>query len=190
MLSLVEGLVLVQGAAIFGLGLCFARLLTRVQRFVPRESIDYYVQFRLMQMLPLPHLGNRQQLLECLSRIAPGRPLALFSVAHPPLLVLRQPGSDEPSLASGEFIEAHLERLKAGAQVHEPRCGTLLPALTRYGDLRAVVVVVGLEPVSLDEQAMGTLRYIAGVIEYPSALHVWPAPLRPERDCIRPTPVP
>lgn len=176
---------------VVALGIGFARLYVRVElEFVPRSKIDYYIHFRLMQMLPLPHLGDRQSLINSLSQVAPGRPLALFSVAHPPLLVIRRPGFHEPHTASGALIEAHLEELKAGQIVQDAICGTLIPAVTRYGDLRAAVVVADAQPVTLDAHAEGALRYVAGLLEYPSALHVWPHPLRPERECIRPTPVP
>ena len=160
------------------------------RRFVDKEHLDYYIQFRLMQMLPLPYLGDRESLLKIVDRVAPGRPLAICSVADPPLLVIRRAGHEGPHLAVGASIEAHRAELAAGSVVQDGDCGTLIPARTRAGDLRAALVVGDTQPVTLDAHAESALRYLAALLEYPLALHVWPHALRPERECFRPTPVP
>jgi hypothetical protein len=157
---------------------------------VPRAGLDYHLQYRLTQILPLPHLGNRESLLRAVAAIAPGRPLGIYSVAHPPLLVACRDGQDAAGTEAGHRIETHRAELVTGRIVQDQACETLIPALTRFGDLRAALIVGGTEPVELDEHAQGVLRYLAALLEYPSALHVWPEPLRPERDCFRLTPTP
>jgi hypothetical protein len=164
-----------------------ARWRRRQQRFILREEIDHYLQLRLMQLLPLPHLGDRESLLKVVERIAPGRPMAICSVADPPLVLILRAGESALHLDVAASVETHRVDLAAGRIVQDDDYGTLVPARTQAGDLRAALVVDGTQPVTLDEHGEGALRYLASLVEYPLAMNVWPYRLRPERDAFSAT---
>lgn len=131
---------------------------------VALSKVELLVNRRLAELLPLPHLGDRGALLAMLWQFVPKRSLAVYAVGDPSVLVARRNQNDAPDASDARFIEIHRHRLALGAVVEDLRCGTLIPALTRSGHLRGVVIVAGTERVGLDDDTRATLRHIAGVL--------------------------
>ncbi len=151
-------------AALVGAGAWTLVTVHRLRRISPDE-VERFVNRRLMELLPLPHLGDRGALLAMLGQFVPLRSLALYAVGDPTVLVARRNGTDAPDSADARFVEIHRHRLALGAVVTDLRCGTLIPALTRSGQLRGVVIISGQERVGLDDDTRATLRHIAGVLD-------------------------
>lgn len=133
-------------------------------RAVALSAVELIVNRRLAELLPLPHLGDRGTLLAMLWQFVPKRSLALYAVGDPSVLIARRNPNDAPDATDARFIEIHRHRLALGAVVEDPRCGTLIPALTRSGRLTGVVIVAGSERVGLDDDTRATLRHVAGVL--------------------------
>ncbi len=150
------------------------------------SDLELIVNRRLAELLPLPHLGDRGTLLAMLWQFVPKRSLAVYAVGDPSVLIARRNPNDAPDATDARFIEIHRHRLALGAVVEDPRCGTLIPALTRSGRLTGVVIVAGIERVGLDDDTRATLRHIAGVLgcvcERAEPTTIEPASLATRRD--------
>jgi hypothetical protein len=126
-----------------------------------------------VRLLPLPYEDDRRAMLDLLRDFAPGRALAVYSIGDPPLLATHRAGENAPGPAQARWIEFHRAALSRGETVVEPHCGTLVPAFTRAGTWRGVVIVAGSESVSLDEAAAAALRVLAATLERAFLLTAW-----------------
>jgi hypothetical protein len=151
------------------------RLATRTRpRPVAPPHVDLtFHDWSALRLLPLPCADDRAAILDLLRDFAPGRSLAVFSVGDPPLLVGQRQGDDTPGPAQSRWIEIHRAALSRGETVVEAACGTLVPAFTRAGLWRGVVIVAGPEPLPLAGAQAATLKLLAGTLEYAFLLTAW-----------------
>jgi hypothetical protein len=161
--ALAHNLACLIGAALTAVGVCTLERLFGPDH-VRRGEIEMLLDLRLARVLPLPHLGDRGSLLAMLRDFARDRPLALYTTGEPACLVSRRDGSEPPGPAEARFVEIHRQRLATGDLVFDARCGTLIPALTRDGELRAALIVGGRSPVAVNDETHATLRHIAGLM--------------------------
>lgn len=138
----------------------------------PRAALAFQ-DWSAVRLLPLPYEDDRKAVLDLLRDFAPGRELAVYSVGDPPLLVAHRGGENAPGAAQARWIEFHRAALSRGEIVVEEHCGTLVPAFTRTGLWRGVVIVAGDESVSLDDTAAADLRLLAATLEHAFLLTAW-----------------
>jgi hypothetical protein len=156
----------VAGVASAGVGAYCARALRRtIARMPTPEDVERCVQWRLMELVPLPYLGDRSTVLDMLRGVALERPLAVFVMAESPLLIARDGDWDAPVPADARWVELHHETLARGEHVQQKPTGVLVPLLTRDGRLTGVLVVGGHRPVSLDDGSRAALRCVAGWLD-------------------------
>ena len=137
-----------------------------------RDTLAFH-DWSALRLLPLPYEDDRAALLGLLHDFATGRGLAVYSIGDPPLLATHRAGENAPGPAHARWIEFHRAALSRGETVVEPHCGTLVPAFTRAGLWRGVVIVAGTDPVPLDEAAAAALRVLAAVLEHAFLLTTW-----------------
>jgi hypothetical protein len=153
------------GSAALLAALASALLLARLLRDpITHSDVEQYVDWRLVQLLPVPYLGDRTTLLSLLEKLAPGRPLALYAVDEPHALVAQRHEHGPPAAAEACWIEIHRALLSQGRVVVDERCGTIVPTRDRDGRLRGALIIGGSEVVILDAEAQATLRHIAGIL--------------------------
>ncbi len=153
------------------------------ERREARDDALLALQWRLMELLPLPHLGDRGTLLAMLDAVAPGHDLALYTAAEPALLVARRHPLAPPGAAEARWVEVHRPALLDGRPVREAGCGTLIPLRLRDGHLAGTLIVATQDEITLDASAAGTLRHVAGLLACAPApsrhAATWQAPARP-----------
>lgn len=151
------------GLASTGLGgYCVWALRRALARMPTPVDVERCVEWRLMELLPLPHVGDRGTLMLALRAVAPGRPRAVFALGEAPILVARDFAWDTPTPADARWIELHRDDLASGRTVSQDRAGILLPLLTHSGRLTGVVLVAGSAGVALDDESRAALRCVAG----------------------------
>jgi hypothetical protein len=157
---------LVVGVASVGVGAYCVRVLRRaVARMPTPDDVERCVQWRLMEILPLPYLGDRSTLLDMLHGIAPGRAIAVFITAATPLLLARDGDWEAATPAGACWVELHLAALARGEHVRCEGIGVLVPLRTRDGRLTGAVAVSGHQPVALDQGSRAALLCVAGWLD-------------------------
>jgi hypothetical protein len=158
--------------AVIGLALRWTAARSARAASSPRATLAFQ-DWSAVRLLPLPYEDDRKAVLDLLRDFAPGRELAVYSVGDPPLLVTHRAGENAPGPAQARWIEFHRAALSRGEIVVEPHCGILVPAFTRAGLWRGVVIVVGTDPVRLDEATAADLRLLAATLEHAFLLTAW-----------------
>ncbi len=155
------------GIASTGLGgYCVWALRRALARMPTPVDVERCVEWRLMELLPLPHVGDRGTLMLALRVVAPGRPRAVFALGEAPILLARDFAWDTPTPADARWIELHRDDLASGHSVAHERAGVLLPLLTRGGRLTGVVLISGPASVTLDDESRAALRCVAGWLDH------------------------
>lgn len=145
-------------------GIAYALRTTQRERTRAREDAIIALQQRLMELLPLPHLGDRGSLMGMLRDIAPDHDLSIYTAGEPVLLVTRRNPHEPPGAEEARWVEVHRAALSVGQVVYEPRCGTLVPLRLRNGHLAGALIIPTRKELTFDDVAQATLRHVAGLL--------------------------
>jgi hypothetical protein len=144
--------------------IAYAIHVARRERHDARKDAEVFLHWRLMELLPMPHLGDRGTLLAMLHDLAPDHDLAVYTASEPALLVARRHPLEPPGASEARWVEVHRASLLDGHTVREETCGTLIPLRLRDGRLTGAVIVATQDEITLDAPTRATLRHVAALI--------------------------